>query len=213
MNQREWRKFLKSFKELDQAYKAMRRQEAHLARFTADLWFKIGTITWEYFSQKVPDSEFLEQITLEADEIHARIAADFDLQRNGIQIFDQLCHDIEDFQNDEMPVGRALRYQKIKYPEFTPAAIEERIKHYGARHQIPNPEKEEILREVFFEQAVVSEYYVNFEIRLYQELKKLTVAHFPELMEISGSGLREIDYLLYDNAYHIGERIIKLLEQ
>ncbi|MBN2090456.1 hypothetical protein JW964_12655 [candidate division KSB1 bacterium] len=212
MDENQRRKAQKSFKELERAYKELMTYQARMERFTDELMIRLGTIAGDYFTRKIPESDFLYQLELDAEEISTKITADFYLQRYGIRIFDQLCKDVDDFQHDEIPSGRELKYEKVEFPLFTVAAIEERIKKYGKRHGIPNPEKEEILREVFFEQAVVSEYYVNFDILIYQELKKITVNYFPELMEISSTGLREIDYMLYDSAVRMGEMIVKLLE-
>ncbi len=212
MDENKRRKFQKSFKALERAYKEITVYQARLERFTDDLMIRIGTIAGDYFTKEIPESEFLYQLEMDEEEIREKITADFHLLRFGIQIFDQLCNDVDDFQHDEVPPGRELKYKKIELPSFTEAAIEEKIKKFGKRHGIQNPEQDEILREVFFQQAVITAYYVNFDILIYQELKKITVTCFPELMEISSTGLREIDYLLYDSAFRMGDMVVKLLE-
>ncbi|MBN2089623.1 hypothetical protein JW964_08415 [candidate division KSB1 bacterium] len=211
MDEKKRREFLRTLRELEKSMKEYRKYEKQLARFTKDLLERVSNLTWDYFSKPVPDAGLIEQMELTEVVFRKRFIANSEFEYFGNLIFDQLCDDMEDFSGDEVPPERKLEYQKIEYPSYSKEECEQNALEFSKKYNLTLPEHLESLRQSFMEEAISKKYYDTYEILLHKELKKMTVEYFPEIMEISGTGLREIDYMLYKYTSYIQNEIMEVI--
>ena len=90
--------------------------------------------------------------------------------------------------------------------------LEEQIKEFEKEFKNLDPNQRSTLRQSLKEDAQIEEFYTNFKISIHKALKKLTLEYFPELPEITGNGIREIDYMLYTYMLMIYENVMSILE-
>lgn len=211
MDEKKRREFLKTLRELEKSMKEYRKYEKELARFSKDFLQRVSAVTWEFFSKPVPDPDLIEQMILTEDDFQKRFLANPEFEYLGRVVFDQLCDDMEDFSGDEIPAERVLEYKKIEYPTYSKEECEKKALKFGRENNLTLPEQLENLCQSFMEDAIARRYYDNYEILLHKELKKMAVEYFPEIMEISGTGLREVDYMLYKYATYIQNEIFDVI--
>ncbi len=211
MDEKKRREFLRTLRELEKSMKEYRKYEKQLARFIKDFQERVSNLAWDYYSKPVPELKLLEQVEMDEETFHKEFLANYEFEYFGGLIFDQLCDDMEDFSGDEVPPDRKLEYKKIETPTYSKEESDQQALEFGKEHNLTRPEHLESLRQSFWEDLIVKKYYDTFETLLHKELKKLTVDHFPEIMEISGTGLREIDYMLYNYASSLHTEIIETI--
>jgi hypothetical protein len=98
------------------------------------------------------------------------------------------------------------------YRSFTDEAIEEEIRKLKKDGIIFDTEEWETLRGYYKQDFKIEEYYTNYKISVHKALKKLVLEYFPELTEISATGIREIDYILHTYMLMIYENIMNILQ-
>jgi len=59
------------------------------------------------------------------------------------------------------------------------------------------------------ENVLIEKYITQIEQKIYQDLKELAVLHFPAIMNISGTGYRELDYLLCEYAKDVARETLR----
>lgn len=187
----------RTFREIEKSLREYRKYRKLLARFIKDFLERVSTLTWDYFSKPVPDAELIEQCTLDEDTFRIRFFANGEFEYFGNLIFEQLCDDMEDFSWEEVPPWRKLDYQKIVYSTYSREECEQKALKMCQEINADPTIYLERLCQSYLEDAIAEEYYDTYEILLHKELKKMAVEYFPEIMEISGAGLLEVDYMLY----------------
>ncbi len=205
-------KLYKLLQELEKTLRQTKEYKDCQNRFTRELIDTIATVTYDYFSGRTRCPGLLIEANIREEEIREQIASDKDFKFYGIWIFEELCSCMRDFRDDKIAPGRKLHHKKIEYPCHTSETIEKQIKKFKKDYKMLSSEELETIRRSYEEEAKIDEYYTNFKILLHNTLKKLAVKYFDEIMEISSTGLREIDYLLYSYMLMMYENIMKILQ-
>jgi hypothetical protein len=126
-------------------------------------------------------------------------------------IFEEVNQVMIDFDGFEAPVGKRIHTMKPKFPSFTEAALEVQMKQLESEYQVSTAEQRAVLRQCLEEDAQNEELNTNFRMSIHKALKKLVLEYYPELAEISGAGIREIDSMLYTYMSLIRGNIMNIL--
>ena len=205
--------FFESLNQLDEALKGWQATKKRQAKFADELVGIISELTYQHFTEKSSYLHLNIQGELNKEALKQSILADKDFKYYGIWIFEELDLITFYFSGDDLPAGRKLFYKKIEYPSFTEEALEEQIKEFEKELNLPlNKGQREMIRQSFKEDAQIEEFYTNFRITIHKALKKSALEYFPNITEISGAGIREIDYMLYTYMLMIKENIMNILE-
>lgn len=211
MDKKQRRDLLRTLREIEKSMRAYRKYRKKLARFIKDFLERVSTLTWDYFSKPVPNADLIEQCSLDEDTFRIRFIANGEIEYFGNLIFDQLCDDMEDFSGDEVPPGRKLNYKKIEYSTCSREECERKALKMCQQINLDTTVYLEQLCQRYLEDTIAEKYYDTYEILLHKELKKMAVEYFPEIMEISGTGLLEVDYMLYLYARCVQDEIFGII--
>ncbi len=205
-----------SFEEfLDRLEKVLRDFEEYQEikdKFTWELIDRVSLATHQHFSGEKPHPHLELENPLTESEWRNKIIADKDFKYYGIWIFEELISCMQDFSDYNNPPDRELQYKEINFPSFTEEELEAKVQRFSRKLGDITPEDVELLRENLREDAIIEEYYTRYKILIHDTLKKLTVDFFPEIMEITADGIREINYLLYQYMLMINDNIMNMLE-
>jgi len=204
--------FFDSLNMLDEALKNYRVFKEHRSRFTNELIEIITALTYRHFTTKTSYPHLNIRGKLDKNVLRQNILTDEDFKYYGIWIFEELAQIIIDFSDDERPAGIKRYYKKIKYPFFTEKTLEEQIKEFEKEFKNLTPSQRSTLHQSLKEEVQIEEFYTNFKTSIHKALKKLALEYFPELPEITGNGIREIDYMLYTYMLMINENVMSILE-
>ncbi len=191
---REWIEMLQKAEAMLERHKYL---QEHGARFSEDLFTDIAATTCKYFSQAPPHPALTIKSSLDEFELREGLAADKHVRFYAQSFFEELYRLMEDFLKYERPPGRKLRYKKIEQPSFTDETILQYVERLAKNFPTPDDEDFRLLFKYSKEDALVEEVYVKFQIAIHKTFKKLALEYFPEIMDISATGLREVDYYLY----------------
>ncbi len=204
--------FMDSFDKVDEALKEYRAFMEYQAQFINEFIERIIVLTYKYFTAKSSWPHLQMHGEINEDVLEQNILADEDFKFYGIWIFEELNEIVIDYEGFKVPAGKKPDYKKIEYPSFTEETLEKQIKKFEKGCKNLNPEQRLTIRQSFKEMALINEFYTNFKIFIHKDLKKLALEYFPEIPEISGAGIREIDYMLYAYMLMIKGNIMKHLD-
>ncbi len=206
------RDFLDSLDRCEEAMKQYDAFKERQSRFTNEMIETITARTVQHFTTKTayPHLDFHGE--LDEDALSQGILADKDFKFYGIWIFEEVEDIVVDFCGDEIPAGRKLYYKKIEYPSYSEESIAEEMKEFenNWRGEL-SPKQRAILYQSLVDDYRTDEFYRDFKISLHKALKKLTFEYYPEIAEISGAGIREIDSLLHTYMLMIRENVMNIL--
>jgi len=204
--------FLESLGMIDEALKKHRAFKERQSRFTNELIEIITALTYRHFTTKTSYPHLNIRGELDKNVLKQNILTDEDFKYYGMWIFEELAQIMIDFSDDELLAGIELYYKKIEYPFFTEKTLEEQIKEFEKEFKNLNPSQCSTLHQFLKEDVQIEEFYRNFKISIHKALKKLALEYFPGLPEITGNGIREIDYMLYTYMLMIHENVMIILE-
>ncbi len=212
MDKDDIRKFLESLDKCEEALKEYRAFQESQSRFINELMDVITAQTYLHFTTKTAYPHLNIQCELDEDDLKQNILAEKYSKSYGIWIFEEVAEIVVDFYGYKVPTDRKLSCQKIEYPSFTEKTLQDEIEKFEKTcPKKLSPEQRASLYQSLKEDQKIGEFYINFKISLHKALKKLTFEYFPEIMEISGAGIREIDYALYIYMLNIYWDIMRIL--
>ncbi len=196
------------------AYKlsAEELHEVLLERFYWDFSDKIAAAIEKYFSGELPSSLMSWTKQFDKDTIELLSEGDQAYVDYSDDIYSVISACISELETYQIPENRKMYHQKVAWPVYDDRAINSYIDEYieNFPDDLTNEEKIKIRKEIT-ENLIVEEYVTQFEQQVYQDLKELAVLHFPLIMNISGIGYRELDFLLFDYAKDIVEETLRII--
>lgn len=192
--------------------KGHRKLKKIQAKFTEDLIMSVGMATYDYFSTQPARPELVLKGEISEEEIIEQLAADTDIPYYVIWLSEHLVDLIKDFSGDSVPADKKLYHRKIEYESYSDEAVAEHANRLIEECNIQDPEDQELLYDYCKEDALVGEFYDNFDMLLHKILKKLALKYFPQISDVSGTGLKEIDYMLYTYMRMLRDNMMVILE-
>ncbi len=196
-----------SEEEIHRLIELMQKTEVMLARhkycqeygalFSEDLYMYLAATTYKYFRQPPAHPALTIESTLDEFELHEALATDKDVKFLAQGCFEYLYNLLEDFLEHELPPNRKFRYRKREEPSFTDEAVFQYVKNMTQKYTIPDKEDRQLLFKYTKEDFLVEEVYEKFETAIFKVFKKLAFKYFPDIIDLSATGLREVDYCLY----------------
>ncbi len=213
MSEDEIQKFLRLLDEMDAISKAVEDLQEAKAEFIDEVAILVAGLTYSYFSETQPLPGLSVSADLDEVELREQLVAQRFFTYYCQTTFDQMCDNVRDFAgNAEASADRKLYYRKIEWRSFTPEVLEQKSQATCEKHNIMDSEMRELMHALYRRDAVVEQYYQNFEMLLHKALKKLALKYFPEIKELSATGLRETDYALYLYMGEFYEHVMVVVE-
>ena len=197
MEEEKNRELMKLLQDMEATLARHKHCQEQGARFSEDLYTDIAATTCKYFSQSPTHPALIIKSSLDEFELRETLAADKDVRFFAQGCYEELYDLMEDFLEHELPPDRELRYKKIEQPSFTDEAVWQNVKEMTQKFTMPDHADLRLLFKYRTEDALIEEVYIKFEIAIHKTFKKLALEYFPEIMQISAAGLREVDYSLY----------------
>jgi len=206
------RRLLKFLEEAEESSRLYREFKKLQAEFAEDLIISLGMAMYDYFSSQPAHPKLALEGEISEEQIIEQLAADKDIQFYSLTISEELDGHIWEFSEENVPAERKLRQKKIEYRMYNHEAVLEQAQKTMEESNITEPEDQKLLLKYYEEDALIDDFYANFDMLLHKTLKKLALKYFPEIAELSATGLREIDYLLYSHMRMMRENILKTLQ-
>lgn len=203
------------FRWLDEMESALRGYEEYMElqeKFIQDLLVRMAAITYDHFAGDGHHPNLLITFGFQEDEIIEYFAADEDFKYYGIWIFEELTDCVNDFEGYKAPPDKIIRCGKVEFHRYTEESMDEHLREFVENYNLSKKQVKE-LRETYLEDVIIDEFYVNFQVLIHNTLKKMALEHFPEIMDVSAEGLREIDYMLYSYMLMMRENIMKVVDK
>ncbi len=183
------------------------------ARFAEDVAVTVTSLAYRYFSKPNPMPGLTVSANLDEVEMRDQLVAQQHFECDCVTMFEQVCDNVYEFAGDaEAPPGRKLIYEKIEWRSFSPEALEEEALAICEELKITDPEKQKVVCADHLRDGVFQQYYEDFQILLHKALKKLALEYFPEIKDMSATGLRETEFALYLDMIEFYEHVLAVVE-
>lgn len=183
-----------------------------LDRFTWDFSDKIADAIRKFFTEKLPSSQMIWKTQFDDEAIEVLAEGDQLYVDYAEDIYTVISACIQELETYQIPEGRKIYNQKAMWPAFDDESIRSHIENYLEKiGGEPTDEERARIRSEMQENILIEKYIVQFEQEMYQHLKELAVLHFPAIMNISGTGYRELDYLLCEYAKDLARETLRAI--
>ncbi|MDD5766170.1 MAG: hypothetical protein PHW79_08015 [Candidatus Marinimicrobia bacterium] len=201
------------FDRMDEHERQYKHFESVRNEFVWDALKSIADTVIAYLFQKVERPELFFDIKMKPEALRNGIVIDNDVKFEVDELFETLYDYIADFRDCDAPPGKQLLYRKVEYQLYSEERVQERLAEMEKMSQKPfTPEQYQDFREYCRDETIMRDYQDRYEKTLHDELKRLTVKYYPEIGEITPTGIREIDYILYLTMFRITQEIYKIID-
>ncbi|HKJ67723.1 MAG TPA: hypothetical protein VKA68_07180 [bacterium] len=206
------RKTAEKFRDLLERYIRMKELFLMAEPFLEDLIDAVSSATYEYFTGELLLENTFHLDHLTEAEFRERFAVMEDiLWADSYYTIQNIEYCIKTFSDEEIPEGTVLKYKKIEPPDCSEEAVEARIQEAMKGIKVQRKQIEAIFRESFWDSAITKEFYFKYKKILHNILKELALDYFPEIMELTATGFRELDTLLWFQMAEVHESVREIL--
>jgi hypothetical protein len=209
MSDQDLREFLES---IEKSEKEQEEYGKNLPKFINELTELISEVTYQHFIEKKLKFNLKMDSNLDKNLLNKKITYNENITYYIEWIFEELTGIMLDFTEYEIPTDRVLLYKKIEYPVYDEKWVQENISHMKKIGMDFSTEEWEKLYNLYKNDAYMEEHFVNFKKLIHKAFKKLALKYYPDIPEISGAGIREIDYMLYRYMLRILPDIYRILQ-
>jgi len=206
----EWQAYFKFYDEQEKHWKYIERIKV---RYIRDVKRSLSGVVVAYLFQKVERPELFFKMQIAPLDLRLLIMTNKDIELLIDQMFDDLYDYTVEFYDSDRPKGRKLWYEKIEYKLYSEERVLENVREMEKMNSAPlTPAQRPDFYEFSRDEEISQDYAERFHKMIHDELKRLAVKYFPEISEITPTGIREIDSLLHFNMIWIGDEIYKIAD-
>jgi|GEM_PF-2396746 len=165
-----------------------------------DLIRAVAEALCEFFTGEQPIDNFFRLDHLTPEELGIRMLVD-ECDSYWWYAYD-MVYDIDyclrTFTGGPIPPGTVLKQRHLRAPDCSEKAVEAEVREWMRRMEHPHPEIEESLRERITLNLFDKAYLYEYKMVIHRTLKQLALEYFPQIMELTAAGFRELDTRLFD---------------
>jgi len=207
-------KFHRLFAECKQLVEDHKKYKRSESRFIREFTETISRVAYEHFTGDPPHPDIHMLTDTSPEVIRKRLTNDKIYSTDLLCAFGMFHRCMEVFMDDDNPAEWQYLRKRVKFRYYTEEVIEEDVqKVVGHAPEKFTAEDIAFLRERIREEGRIEDFYTEFKKKIHGTMKKKVVESFPEIMEITGNGLREIDSISYTYAIDIYYRFMEVLDQ
>ena len=185
--------------------------EELLREFVKELSNKVSVLAYNSLFRDCPFPGVFAATNHTIDSIREAMQAQDYFNMYGYMIFKEIQRIIDDFSESDIPKRHELKYHKKEHPVYDDAWIEHEMKNFLGEFPINKKRERAHLRRLIEAEIPQKEYCLGVKKTLHAELKRLALKYFPRITDISGDGLRQVDYMLCEFACEIYNGILAVL--
>jgi hypothetical protein len=186
--------------------------EKLLNSFVEDLTNALALLTQTHFYKDNPDTGLLNKIKKNRKNLKKVLQSQEIYKIYGYMICKEIQQIMNDFAESDNPQGSGLKYVKKEYPLFDQNWVEQQMEEHIKNNKLKTASEKNKLRLKLEKERARKEKHLEFEKAIHNELKKLVLQNCPRITDISGNGLRQIDYMLHAYMLKITESIRPIIE-
>jgi hypothetical protein len=200
------------FNNLSTQSKKFSEFESLLHSFVEELIDAIAALTHYHFYQDNPTIGFLKTFKPDKENIKKVMQSRDYFKIHGYTMCKEIQQIMIDFEDIDIPKGKALKYAKKEYPLYDESWVERQMEYLLKESIVKTPDEKQALQQRIENERAKKADYLEYQKAIHKELKKLVLKHCPHITGISGNGLRQIDYMLREYMYKITENMRRLID-